>query len=93
MATTLPICILLSTPLHDIIMHKYYMRAIHITCKLAVLLPFTHPIRHCTERQVIPPPTSQTTSRRSINLNIITFDLFLNYLDMATTNIDRGIEE
>ena len=39
------------------------------------------------------PPTSQTTYRRYINLSIITFDLFLNYLNMSTTNIDRDIVE
>jgi len=74
-------------------MHKYHACAIHITRKVAVSIPFTHPVLTCTVPHAIPPPTSQTTSRRYINLNIITFDLFLNYLNMSTTNMDVGIEE
>ena len=56
MPTTLPIYKIVSTPLHDIFMHKYHMRAIHITCKLAVLLPFTHPIKtlYSTSRNTSP---------------------------------------
>ena len=74
-------------------MHKYHACAIHITCKLAVLLPFTPPIKTLQYITQYLPPTSQTTSRRYINLSIITFDLFLNYLNMSTTNIDRDIGE
>jgi len=51
------------------------------------------PCRHCAVRHAIPPPTSQTSSCRCINLNIITFDLSLNYLNIATTNKDVDVEE
>ena len=44
MSTTLPICTHLPTYLHDIIMHKYHACAIHITRKVAVSIPFTHPV-------------------------------------------------
>ena len=73
---------------------------INITCapyiSRANLLFSSHlhtPSRRCAVHHAIPSPTSQTTSRRYINLRIITFDLFLNYLNMSTTNIDRNIEE
>jgi len=57
MPTTLPICMLLTTPFYDLYMHKYHMRATQIARKVAVCTPFTHPIKPLcsTSRNTFPP--------------------------------------